>query len=173
MVTMVLIVGSRFHVNLQSFQMTNLLFLMRSICVCLGFYETKDNLLRQTEISSHCMEAMRAYVGVYHVVTMVFTTNKKPDAFMDTGYLDDCCRIMERQMEYPSDLLVVYVIRIQQLSQSISMTLDFRERTLQTDLPLMILVKSFQQQIEQFRASVPDTLRDDRKFPFPLGYLQF
>lgn len=100
---------------------------------------------------------MRTYAGVYYLVTMVFTTNKKHDAFMNTSYLSHCCQILEEKMEYPSDQLVVLLVRTQQISQSISMTLAFRNNS----LPLTIIVKSFQHEIDQLRASVAAANQDD------------
>lgn len=85
--------------------------------------------------------------------TMVFTTNKKPDAFMNTTYLDHCCRILEEKMEYPTDQLVVLLVRTQQLSQSISMTLAFRNN--RDSLPLPLIIQSFQHEIRQLRNKIP------------------
>ena len=104
---------------------------------------------------------MRAFAGCYYLVTLVFTTNKKPDAFMNTSYLEACCRVIEGRMEVSTDELLIYLVKIQQLAQSISMTLAFRNNSsLQVDLPLTIIIKSFQQQLESFRGSLPPTLRN-------------
>ncbi|KUI59835.1 hypothetical protein VP1G_07056 [Cytospora mali] len=149
------LVACRLHVKLQSFQMTNMLFLMRSMCVSLGFSESQ-NAMKQQEHNSTSLEQMRTFAGVYYLVTMVFTTNKKPDAFMNTSYLEACCRVLKEKMEYPTDELAVYLIRTQQLSQSISMTLAFRS----TSLPLSIIVKGFREQIDQLRRSMPQSIKD-------------
>lgn len=74
---------------------------------------------------------------------------------MNTSYLESCCRVIEEKMEYPTDELIAYLIRTQQLSQSISMTLAFRN----TRLPLSMIIKSFREQIGQLRASIPDTVK--------------
>lgn len=102
---------------------------------------------------------MRAFAGTYYVVTMIFTTAKKPDAFMNTTYLDHCCRALEEQMEYPSDQLVVLMVRTQQIAQSISMTLAFRNN--RDSLPLPLVVQSFQHQVRQLRNTVPENLREN------------
>lgn len=142
-----------FHVKLQSFQITNLLYLMRSMCVSLGFSESQEAMKNQ-EHDSTSLEQKRAFTGVYYLVTMIFTTNKKPDAFMNTSYLESCCQVIEEKMEYPTDEFIAYLIRTQQLSQSISMTLAFRN----TSLPLSMIIKSFQEKIAQLRASVPESV---------------
>ncbi|KAG8165697.1 hypothetical protein KVR01_004249 [Diaporthe batatas] len=142
------------HVKLQSFQITNLLYLMRSMCVSLGFSESQEAMNNQ-EHDSTSLEQKRAFTGVYYLVTMIFTTNKKPDAFMNTTYLESCCRVIEEKMEYPTDEFIVYLTRTQQLSQSISMTLAFRNAS----LPLSMIIKSFQEQIAQLRASIPESVK--------------
>ncbi|KAI3395280.1 hypothetical protein diail_1478 [Diaporthe ilicicola] len=125
-----------FHVKLQSFQITNLLYLMRSMCVSLGFSESQEAMKNQ-EHDSTGLEQKRAFTGVYYLVTI---------------YLESCCRVIEEKMEYPTDELIAFLIRTQQLSQSISMTLAFRN----TSLPLSMIIKSFQEQIGQLRASIPE-----------------
>lgn len=86
---------------------------------------------------------------------MVFTTNKKPDAFMNTTYLDHCCRVLEERREYPTDQLVVLLVRTQQIAQSISMTLAFRNN--RDSLPLSLIVQSFQHEIRQLKDAIPES----------------
>lgn len=150
---------TRYHIILKSFQMTNLLFLMRSICISLGINESLGTSEPQAH-SSASLDHMRTYAGVYYLVTMVFTTNKKHDAFMNTSYLTHCCRTLEDKMEYPSDQLAVLLVRTQQISQSISMTLAFRNN----NLPMTIIVQSFQHEIDQLRASIVAADQNDRTY---------
>lgn len=63
-------------------------------------------------------------------------------------------------MEYPTDELLVNLVRIQRLAQSISLSFSFRGSGLQVDLPVSIIVKSFQQQLESFKTLLPEHLRD-------------
>ncbi|CAN8096408.1 unnamed protein product [Discula destructiva] len=151
----IVILVAWFHSGNQSFQLTNLLFLMRSICVSLGFNESQA-VAKHTESPS--LEYMRAFTGVYYLVTMVFTTAKKADAFMNTTYIDHCCQILEDSLEYPSDRLLVLLVRTQQLSQSISTTLAFRNHT--DSLPLSLVVQSFRHQIRQLKETISKNLCD-------------
>lgn len=61
---------TRWHVKMHSFQMTNMLFLMRSMCVSLGFSESQDNGRQQEKHESFSLEQMRTFAGVYYLVTM-------------------------------------------------------------------------------------------------------
>ena len=58
----------RYLYNLNSFQITNLLFLTRSIAMSLGFTESQA-WTKQTEHTSGCLEQMRAFAGTYYLVT--------------------------------------------------------------------------------------------------------
>lgn len=148
---------TRFHSNSNSFQLTNLLFLVRSICVSFGFKDSQRSTRPQTHDSAS-LERMRTYAGAYYLVTMTFTTNKSYDAFMNMDYVTECWQALEEHMEYPTDRLAVLLVRTQQLSQSIAMTLNLRNND--SSLPLHTIIASFETQIEILRDSVPEDLRD-------------
>jgi hypothetical protein len=58
-----------FHYNLNSFQMTNLLYLARSICVSLGLSESRG-MMKESDYTSECLEQMRGFAGTYYLVTV-------------------------------------------------------------------------------------------------------
>ncbi len=89
----------------------------------------------------------------------MFTTNKKPDALMNTAYIEACCRVLENKKEYPTDEAAVWLVRGLQLAQSISMTPAIRMGMQTMDLPLPIVIKGFKQQLQAFRNSLPQHLR--------------
>jgi hypothetical protein len=60
---------SWFRYGLNSFQLTNLLFLARSICVSLGLGESQASAKQQVHMSQS-LERMRAYAGCYYLVTL-------------------------------------------------------------------------------------------------------
>lgn len=98
------------------------------------------------------------------VVPSVFTTNKKPDGLMGTTYLEECCSTLETRMEYPTDGLLVWLVRAQQLSQSICLALAFRNAGVLGQEPLASVIGRFEQQIQAYRDRVPLVVKDDRKF---------
>ncbi|KAK0646039.1 hypothetical protein B0T16DRAFT_151968 [Cercophora newfieldiana] len=162
---------SWYHYNLNSFQMTNLLYLARSMCVGLGFSELQGTK-ESNDHSSEFLERMRAFAGVYYLVTVIFTTNKKPDGLMGTTYLEECCRTLESRMEYPTDRILVWLVRAQQLSQSICLALAFRNAGVSVFLgqtePLLSIIERFEQQIDTFRRSIPADTRDN---PSLIGHI--
>lgn len=103
----------------------------------------------------------------------VFTTNKRTDAFMNTAHLESCCQALEAAQQYPSDEYLVKLVKIQQLAQSISVTMAFDPCLPAMQLPLTMVVQSFQEQLDSFRSSLPPHLSDDRKPPqyLPKGAL--
>ncbi|GKT43841.1 uncharacterized protein ColSpa_04022 [Colletotrichum spaethianum] len=166
------------------YQLTNFLFLARSMCVSLGFKDnpihvkergkgvcsisvqnpdadSKSRPQTKEQISAR-LELMRAFAGCYYLNTLVFTTNKRPDAFMNTAHLESCCRQIEEAAEYPTDELLVQLFKIQQLAQTISLTLGAESTSFQSlQLPLTIVVQSFQQQLDIFKTSLPAHLKDN------------
>ncbi|TEA19335.1 hypothetical protein C8034_v000745 [Colletotrichum sidae] len=166
-----------YHYNINSFQLTNLIFLARGMCISLGFKENpisvkgKDKGImidvqspeagrKTAEQRPTRLELMRAFAGCYYLNTLVFTTNKRPDAFMNTTYLESCCRQIQDAMEYPSDELLVQLFTIQQLAQTISLTIGAESTSFQSlQLPLTMVVRSFQQQLDIFKSSLPEHLK--------------
>ncbi|KAK0711171.1 hypothetical protein B0H67DRAFT_278024 [Lasiosphaeris hirsuta] len=161
---------SWYHYSLNSFQMTNLLFLARSMCNGLGFSELQGPP-QLGDLSSECLERMRAFAGTYYIVTVTFTTNKKPDGLMGTTYLEECCWALEKAMEYPTDRILVWLIRAQQLSQRICLALAFRNAGLNLEpieTPLIDVISRLEQQISTLKSSLPPGIRES---PSLIGHL--
>lgn len=96
----------------------------------------------------------------------VFTVNKRPDAFINTTYADECCKPIQERAEYSSDELLVHLVRIQQLAQSILGTMGPDTSTLQSmQLPMTVVAQSFQQQLDAFKAGLPEGLKTNGMCP--------
>ncbi|KAH0499036.1 hypothetical protein TgHK011_006255 [Trichoderma gracile] len=149
--------------SLRSAQLTNLLYLARSMIVSGGSPGLPCGAdSKETEAKWGELEHVRAYMGTYYVNAIVFNTNKKADAFMNTSQLDAFCNLLSSPGEYPSDIYLVKLVRIQMLSQSISMAMTFDPaQPPPMQLPLTMVVQDFQQQIEAYRASLPPHLADN------------
>lgn len=100
----------------------------------------------------------------------IFTTNKKTDVLMSTTQLDHCCKVIETSMEFPSDEYLIKLVKIQQLAQTISITVS-SDGMAPMSLPLVMVVQSFQDQLDTFRASLPPRLAQNRTFSVPLFFL--
>ncbi|EHK16685.1 uncharacterized protein TRIVIDRAFT_41147 [Trichoderma virens Gv29-8] len=149
---------------LRSAQLTNLLFLARSMSLTAASPGTPfcGANCNKGEIKWGELEYARAYVGTYYVNAIVFNTNKKADAFMNTSQLDAFCNLLTSPGEYPSDIYLAKLVKIQMLSQSISMAMTFDPAQQQPmQLPLTMVVQTFQEQIDAYRASLPPHLVDN------------
>ncbi|PNP42422.1 hypothetical protein TGAMA5MH_05163 [Trichoderma gamsii] len=149
---------------LKSAQLTNLLFLARSMSLSSGgfgiSYGAGGNSSKD-EVKWGELEHARAYLGTYYLNAIVFNTNKKVDAFMNTSQLDNYCNLLTSPGEYHSDLYLARLVKIQTLSQSISMAM-LDQQPMQ--LPLTMVIQTFQEQIDAYRASIPPHLVDNSKF---------
>ncbi|KYK60084.1 hypothetical protein DCS_01218 [Drechmeria coniospora] len=148
-----------FHCALKSSQVTNLLFLARSMCVNLNSmsYGSGDG-----DAKYGSLDCARAYAGVYYINTLVFTTNKRTDVLMDTAQLETYCSLVETRMEYPSDLYLIKLIKIQQIAQTISLAMAFNPAMPATSLPPMVVVDLFRDQLDTFRATLPASLVENQ-----------
>lgn len=83
---------------------------------------------------------------------------------MNTTNLDKCCNILESAKQYKSDEFLVKLVKVQQLAQSISLTLAQEQGQQMMQLPLTIVVQSFQDQLNTFRQSLSPELAENRTF---------
>mgnify|MGYP005988590435 CR=1 FL=1 len=82
---------------------------------------------------------------------------------MNTSHLETCCKVLENVLECQSDLFLVKLVKIQQLAQSISVTMAFDPQQPALQLPLTMVAQSFQEQIDAYRSSLPESLKDNCK----------
>lgn len=146
-----------FHYNLNSFQLTNLLYLARSLCAFLGLHHVPTHHQNPKPPTPETLEHLRAFVGTYYLVTVVLPPIRNPDTMMSTGHLDACLSSILARREYPSDELLVHLVRTQQLSQSISLWLHDHDHS-SPSLPISMLTSSFLSQLKSLRSSVPPHL---------------
>lgn len=66
-------------------------------------------------------------------------------------------------MEFPSDEYLIQLVKIQQLAQSIALTMS-PDAMAPMSLPLTMVVQSFQDQLDTYRASLPPHLIHNSKF---------
>ncbi|KAM4060178.1 tRNA processing endoribonuclease [Hirsutella rhossiliensis] len=145
-----------FHFALKSSQTSHLLFLARSMCVNLNAMSYGSTV---EDAKYGRLDHLRAYAGMYYLNTLIFTTNKRNDVLMNTTQLDSYCKIIETTNEYPSDEYLIKLIRIQQLAQTISLTMAFDPATpAAMSLPLPMVIESFQDQLDTFRVTLPTHL---------------
>lgn len=91
---------------------------------------------------------------------------------MNTSQLDNYCSLLTSPGEYHSDLYLARLVKIQTLSQSISMAMLFDPAHQQPmQLPLTMVIQTFQEQIGAYRTSLPPHLVHNGKFFSPCSTL--
>lgn len=211
----VLILIGWFHYNINSFQLFNLIYLARAMCVSLsissealpppafpqrrepagaepggnepaagGTYDNNHNAERgnvsgprdgnrngggfdssrqTTHYPPVALEQMRTFAGTFYLAALATTTSKRPDVMVNTPYLETCCQVIERQSEYPTDTYLLQLVRIQQLSQSISMAHSLRTEGIQMGMSLHRMMLNLRQQLAVFKAQIPEAYSKDGK----------
>lgn len=99
-----------------------------------------------------------------HILTemrSVFATNKKTDVFMNTSYVEFCLKTLENAAEYPSDVFLIKLVKSQQIAQNIALTMSVDPSQQAMQLPIPVMVQSFQEQLKSFRETLPKHLEDD------------
>lgn len=92
-----------------------------------------------------------------------------------TSYLKECVSTLEREGEYETDIILVFLLRIQHLTQRIS-ELNPRDNTIEEfnsipKAPTAVYVSAFQNELNELRAKLPDHLKNDSmKYPNSLQY---
>lgn len=82
---------------------------------------------------------------------------------MNTIYLDKCCNILEQEKQLKSDEFLVKLVRVQQLAQAISLTVAMEPDQQAMQLPMTIVVQSFQDQLASLQQSLSPELAEDGK----------
>ncbi len=86
---------------------------------------------------------------------------------MNTSYLATCCRALHGQMEYPTDELVLHLVRAQQLSQSISQGFARRKALPnENQIPQANFIQGLRERIRTFAGALPPHIRANRT-PLP------
>ena len=84
---------------------------------------------------------------------------------MNGACLDEYLATLEAKPEYPTDELLVRLVRIQQLAQSISVTLATGNAGSLQQLPLLMVVQSFQQRLDAFKSTLSPVLQANSRYP--------
>lgn len=86
------------------------------------------------------------------------------------SYLSDCMRYLQEHPEYESDISLVYLARIQRLTERIaefnSEDRATEEISLVPSAPVSAYILAFQNELNQIRDSMPKYLQEDSQYHF-------
>lgn len=87
------------------------------------------------------------------------------DSLKYTRYTDECCQIISEAAEYPTDTLLIQLMRVHRLADKIkrSISLDELEVPLGVSAPIGAYVRSLGSELAQLKQSFPEQLPDSGK----------
>ncbi|KAI2467105.1 hypothetical protein F4781DRAFT_327724 [Annulohypoxylon bovei var. microspora] len=154
-------------------QMNNLIGLANSLAADLGINRNAD-LQERTKLLQTNPEAppartndeRRALCGVWYMTSIISLAFQRIDPPRYTPYIDQCLRELEADEEYESDLLLIRLVRIQNLSERIAQ-LHAKDPTANeltgiTRAPTSAYSNMFHAELEKFTASLPPNLVTNR-----------
>lgn len=79
------------------------------------------------------------------------------DPIREASYIEECCYAIEKSREYPSDNYLVYLVRLQNISEKI------RPISVPAwiDQPLAMYIKMLQTELQQFKDNLPEELKQN------------
>lgn len=157
-------------------QLTNLLQLMVALVVDLGlnkapnFHDRQrvaifatENAHGNQELSTtRTNEERRALAGCFYLTSSMSTSFKRLDPLWYSPHMEECCQVLAAEKEYPSDERLVYMVRIQHLTQRIVQTLSNESSSNNMGkAPITMCVKSFQLELKDINDGLPERLKND------------
>jgi hypothetical protein len=166
-------------------QMSTLLYFAKSVTISMGLDRAPGAIDRRalwmsgnplrchnasTAVSDrriHTLAEQRAYLTCYYLVmTRVKLGGSTADIFHYTPYLEKCCQSLEATQECQSDLVLVYLVRLQHIVQEINQTFPYDESDTFKALgtPVALCIKALRTKLSTLRASLPQELERNPLF---------
>ncbi|KAL9620371.1 MAG: hypothetical protein Q9160_005071 [Pyrenula sp. 1 TL-2023] len=106
---------------------------------------------------SPTMEERRALLGCF-LMSTVSSYLKKGETLRWTAYLDECLRIIETEREFPSDALLVQLVRLRLLAEKailVPSSSGAADVDSSARLPAVCYLKSLEAQLRHFKSNIP------------------
>ncbi|KAK2594267.1 hypothetical protein QQS21_008046 [Conoideocrella luteorostrata] len=153
-------------------QMNNLVSLAMSLVGDLGLNyppgvreQARLMVAKPDEPSGRTNEERRALLGVWFVSCNISIIFNRVESLRYTSYVQECMRVLENEREYDSDITLLYLVRVQRLTERI---FEFSSKDKgEEDIPGMppaptsAYVAAFQNEIDRMRDSLPPRLQND------------
>ncbi|KAH6681388.1 hypothetical protein B0J14DRAFT_647800 [Halenospora varia] len=118
------------------------------------------------------MDERRALLGCFYLSSATSASFQRPDTMRFTRQIEESCQALLQRAEYPTDLQLVYVVKIQYLTDRITQTLhvnDIDVTSPHKDI-VELHVRAFQSEIEAMRESLPPLLKKDSSILIHLSF---
>lgn len=90
------------------------------------------------------------------------------DSLHHTEYAEYCTEVIEQNAEYPSDQMLIQLVRLQNITEEISQALphdnfESPHWTQMSSAPIALCIKTLEKKLNMFRARIPAHLQQNRK----------
>ncbi|KAF4467796.1 hypothetical protein FALBO_5331 [Fusarium albosuccineum] len=153
-------------------QLNNLIALAVTLVGELGLHRS-PNALERTNLmvvkpfqpERRTNEERRALLGVWFLSSAMSLGFSRIESMRYTKYIQECLGVLEREKEYETDVRLVYLVRIQHLTERISQLNspdDPAEEVVGLPTaPLSAYVSAFQGELDRIKIGLPPGLKDD------------
>ncbi|KAI1445894.1 hypothetical protein F5Y02DRAFT_94314 [Annulohypoxylon stygium] len=150
-------------------QMNNLIGLANSLAADMGInrnpeWQERTRLLQANPEAppARTNEERRALLGVWYMTSIISLAFQRIDPPRYTPYIDQCSKELEASQEYESDVLLIHLVRIQNLSERISQ-LHTKDNTANeinaiARAPASAYSNMFHAELEKFTESLPPSI---------------
>ncbi|OBT73988.1 hypothetical protein VF21_05994 [Pseudogymnoascus sp. 05NY08] len=108
------------------------------------------------------MEERRAVVGLYLVSSVASNYFQRTELMRWTPYLGECLRILEENKDYPTDIVLVHLVRAQLIcNKSATSTWDDMFGDTSNQVPPNFYAKSLKSQLDDLERSIPAEIKSN------------
>ncbi|PTB68174.1 hypothetical protein BBK36DRAFT_1115307 [Trichoderma citrinoviride] len=131
-----------------------------------GLHErTRLMVVRPPEPHGRSNEERRAFAGAWYWASVISMNFQRVEPMRYNGYLQECIRHLEENPEYDTDISLVYLVKIQRLTERIA-ELNSRDRASEElssvpSAPVSAYIHAFQNELNHIRNSMPKHLQED------------
>lgn len=113
------------------------------------------------DFSRRSMEQKRALAGLFYLTSLVATGFQRIDAMRYSIHLDECIRVIEGNPEHSTDLLLVELVKVTNLSERIGQTVSLIQNESEILVPTALRLGSFQAELDTLKQGIPGAWKDD------------
>lgn len=101
--------------------------------------------------------------------TSISVSFNRVESLRYTAYIQDCMKVLEDSREYESDITLLYLVRVQRLTERI-FELYSNDKAVEDipglpSAPISAYIAAFQNEIDNMRANLPPKLQNDSMLP--------
>ncbi|TAQ89078.1 hypothetical protein B7494_g2583 [Chlorociboria aeruginascens] len=108
------------------------------------------------------MEERRAIIGLWLITSVSSNYFQRIDFMRWTPYLDDCLILLEEKHDFPTDLLLVYLVRVQIIcNRAANSTWNEIFGGAGSSVPSYFYIKTLKSQLDDLERSIPPELKSN------------